>query len=234
MWSFCSNSQHQSHFPNKILLQVKSALPNIKTSINQKCNVCFTVCENPTYLCVSSFKREGGRREGRRYFSKWLSGFLPLFPAFLLGVFFSRLPGGREVGRKHLASANGSFIARSPHREKLMTSIVILKKICFLKIYFLMIFLDWGSNAPTKKSVVQEAYIFDMPPMQDFPVLCETMQAPYFIPAGGCAVDTACPVASWVPLLPSVKIKKRLFFSSSFFYHQSTMNLIQSSIGWYM
>lgn len=37
-------------------------------------------------------------------------------------------------------------------------------------------------------------------------------KVPYFIPAGGRAVDTACPVASWVLLLPSVKINKSLSF----------------------
>lgn len=111
-----------------------------------------------TSLFASSFKREGGggRREGHSYFPKWLSGFLPLFPAFLLGVFFSRLPDwgwGGEGSIWHQQTADSS-IARSPHREKLMTSSVILKKICFFENLFLYDLLDWGSNAPTKKSVM--------------------------------------------------------------------------------
>lgn len=102
---------------------------------------------------VSSFKREGGRREeGHSYFPKWLSGFLPLFPAFLLGVFFSRLPGwgwGGEGSIWHQQTADSS-IARSPHREKLMTSSVILKKICFFENLF-MIFWT-GEAMPQQRS----------------------------------------------------------------------------------
>lgn len=135
MWSFCSNSQHESHFPNKILLEIKSALPNIKTSINQKCNVCFTVCEKPNKSFCEQFKREG---------VIFPNGCLISYLYFQLSCweFSSAVYLGWVRGRrKHLASANG----RQVHREKLMASSFILKKICFLKIYFLMIF--WTGEA---------------------------------------------------------------------------------------
>lgn len=105
VWSFCSNSQHQSHFANKILLQIKSALPNIKTSINQKCNVCFTVCENPNMSLRQQFQREG-----ECYFPKWICGLLPLLPVFFSGVFFSRLPETKEA----VASIGRQFHSKKP------------------------------------------------------------------------------------------------------------------------
>ena len=96
VWSFGSNSQHQSHFPNKILLQIKSALPNIKTPIDQKCNVCFTVCEHPNKSFHQQFQEEE-RREKKCYIPKWISRLLPLLPVFFSGVFFSRLPKTKEA-----------------------------------------------------------------------------------------------------------------------------------------
>lgn len=45
-----------------------------------------------------------------------------------------------------------------------------------------------------------------------------------FIPAGGWAVDTARPVASWELLFPSVEMRSLLFFSS-LLCHQNVMHL---------
>lgn len=111
MWSFCSNSQHQSHFPNKILLQIKSALPNIKTSIDQKCNVCFTVCEYPNKSLRQQFQEEGGRQRGR-YFPKWTHLYCQFSSqVFSLVVYLKQ--------RKHLALAKGRrFHSKKPTQAK--------------------------------------------------------------------------------------------------------------------
>lgn len=47
MRPFCSNSQHHCYFSNKVFLQIKSTLANVVTSINEKCNISFTVCKHP-------------------------------------------------------------------------------------------------------------------------------------------------------------------------------------------
>lgn len=45
---FRSNSQHDSYFSNKVFLQIKSTLANVVTSVDEECNISFTVCEHPT------------------------------------------------------------------------------------------------------------------------------------------------------------------------------------------
>lgn len=121
-------------------------------------------------LAVSRRGREGGREDvifPNGYLDSYLYCQLSCW-VFSLVVYLKK-----KKSIWHQQKEDRS-IARSPHRKKLLTSSIILKKICFLKINFLMIF--WTGDAMLQhrnESGLQEAYIFDMPPIQDFPVLCQ-------------------------------------------------------------